>query len=143
MSLNWNISNVKNWKDLYHTHKKDEKGEYTDEIETPRKDRLGMFLECFIWSTMAVDLGEITEGNVDEWLFRLEALRITNHSVFNRKITVTRPIVERFIGLKCNVCSTTRRQFLMRVAARVEEQVINSQVMRDAKSHQLVLRRIR
>lgn len=110
MSLNWDITKVRDTDSLY--HKYDDK----DNIIEERKDRLGMFLDPLIWASIGVDMRNITEDNIDEWLFRFEARRQAGLSCFSRKdVMITRPILERFIGLEVNVRTTTRRQFLARL----------------------------
>ena len=57
-----------------------------------------------IWISLGVDLGEITEKNVDEWVFRANKLELTN-------TPLTEEMVKMFVGLHTNVGSLTRKQW--------------------------------
>ena len=129
MPLTYDLTKVRDYESLFN--------EYDDNevLIAPRKDRLGMFLDAIIWSTIAIGLGEITEGNVDEWVFRLEFRRLCGVSTMADKIQITKPIISRFIGLKTNVICESRRKFLMRVSTRVESDVNGSRVMVPCKKH--------
>ena len=71
-----------------------------------------------IWMTMAVDLGEISESNLDEWEFRLGLLQRINGADLgmkgNPRIYITREDLENHIGLSTNVADLTRNQWLTR-----------------------------
>lgn len=68
--------------------------------------------EALIWMTMAVDLGDITEKNLDEWMVRLRVVEKTTGPILRdgngKDLKVTREMVERRIGLKTNVINKTR-----------------------------------
>lgn len=51
MSLNWNISKVRNWQ------KKQEKDGHT--------------LECLIWASLTIGMGDLNEKTAKEFLYRL------------------------------------------------------------------------
>jgi hypothetical protein len=86
--------------------------------------------DTLIWATMAVDMGEITEKNYEEFAERL-ALSAKVHGTLMQKVVdgelVDRPItveeVKARIGLKTNVTTTTARAFQGRLNRAMKEQV--------------------
>ena len=106
MSLDWNVGKVKDFDKWGWV--KDEAGE---EVLNPLTDRL-------IWATMAVELGDITEKNADEFYIRLQTLGYR----FGSKgyATITREDVRKHIGLKTNVSNETRKSWLRERMKRVE-----------------------
>lgn len=127
MSLDWNIKEVRDRKDLFHTFKTKTRPngevEETDDIETPRKDKLGMFLDTLIWACMSVDLRGIEEKNIEEWMFRLQVLEMTKDKIpSDPRFRITRGVLRRFIGLHTNVYTTTRRAFMAKIAKYLERE---------------------
>lgn len=126
MSLDWNIENVENWKEVCYPIK-DESGEEVDRHIDP-------ILNLLIWSSLAVDLGRIEEENIDEWLWRCSFLARIGASMGERAIKDEngntllrengRPIYEpfvptvdelrRFCGLHTNVAKQSRNKFVRR-----------------------------
>jgi len=80
-----------------------------------------------IWATMTIDLGEITEKNIDEWLFRAKLYtKATGHGLGSNKDGIWNPSKEdliKRIGLHCNVCSTTRAAYMKKVMKALEHDV--------------------
>ena len=71
--------------------------------------------DMLIWMTMAVDLGEITEDNLDEWEFRYGLLQGVNGPDFGIKgvdFYLTREDLENHIGLSTNVGTISRTRWL-------------------------------
>lgn len=63
MSLNWNLENIKNYKEVCW-------------IPDPTPDkpdavRLNPVTEVLIWKTMMADIGKLTDRNIDEFAYRV------------------------------------------------------------------------
>jgi hypothetical protein len=101
MSLNWDISKIEDFDDLWVKDGTDEDG----------KDmfQLNKATDSLIWASIAVDLGSITEKNVDKWLERLAAISVIDNGAWDN--LVDRDIIERHIGLKINVYPITDAKF--------------------------------
>lgn len=96
MSLRWDLSEIKNWKEVN-----------TDE-EWPITDRL-------IWGTMIVGINPITETNWREFYARFHLVELLNGAFLleNRKPRYIKPEeVQRRVGLNTNASSLTRPAFL-------------------------------
>jgi len=103
MSLDWGIEECENWKEL------------TTDEEWPTTNAI-------IWATMQVDLGRITEKNVDEFYTRIQiAERIWGIYTYRkdehgRRVSViTYEALRRRIGLNTNVSDKTRNQYKKRI----------------------------
>lgn len=100
MSLNWNISNCKNWESLK------EDGEWYK-------------TEHMIFATMAIDMYEITEDNVAEFYARLLVVgKISGGNWYSAGIGwdyVTLEDVRKRIGLHTNANRNTFNQWLTRM----------------------------
>jgi hypothetical protein len=106
MSLNYNLTKIKNHDSVCFSVNRD--GEKT----------MRGITNLLIWSTISVDLGEITAKNVDEWLFRLKAVGLIYQD--ENQMKVTREQLIAHIGLTTNVFpNKTRAQFLKRCAERI------------------------
>ena len=105
MSLDWNMTKVKDFESLK-----------TDE------DRA--INDILIWGSLSVDLGEITEKNVDEWVFRFKVLeRVSGHPAGwkgKERFNPSRADIGRRIGMHTNVCTKTRKQFLKKCCNMLE-----------------------
>lgn len=90
-------------------------------------------LDTFIWGTICVDLGTITEENIPEWLFRMKMYDAVLGPFFSKKyqnedrFPLGVSHLRKFIGLRCNVADMKRKQWLKkfweRAAAQVMERV--------------------
>ena len=97
--------------------------EITTDPNNPKKwhpvtDRL-------IWKSLAVDLGEITEDNIEEWLFRLAfEQRMSDYADLEfgdgTRIWITREDLENHIGMTTNVTTKTRLNWVKRYAKQGE-----------------------
>src|SRR5574338_219821 len=91
-----------------------------DAVKTDPRDstKLNPITEALIWSSMSIDLGEITAKNVDEWMLRL-ALSDKLFGTMLHKDREPRPFtraeVEAHIGLRTNVSTKNRAYFTKRV----------------------------
>ena len=114
MSLNSDLSKVKDWKELN-----------TPE-EYPRT-------EVLIFYTMFTDIGwEITEENAPEFYARIKMMEKLDGTLLNGKDTETgeiKPVpitpanVKRIIGLKVNVAPMTRLQWVKKLTKRRMEEL--------------------
>lgn len=112
MSLNWNISKVKDHKKLcWVTAEHD-----APEDGTKKGDRvMAPTTNALIWSSMIVELGSITEKNADEWRWRLNRLVEIGCAPYNRGDKPWVPTLDEIkahVGLSTNVYpDKTRKQF--------------------------------
>lgn len=104
MSLNWNTTDCV--------------------TPTPVDDLEAGQRECLIWGSIGIDLGEITQSNIQEWLFRFKFLETINRSLTTRPMTLE--VIQRWIGLRTNVISLTRKKWMKRVMEQVEREVKNN-----------------
>lgn len=118
MSLNFDLTAVKQ-----------RLGDRWDEITTS-PDTLGApegeqrwhaVTDFLICTSMAVDLGEISEKNVDEWCFRLGLLRLTTAGDFKGDVRgglgdfkLNRNDIVNHVGMRTNVTTKTRANWLAR-----------------------------
>jgi len=72
--------------------------------------------DCFIWWAMLYDLREITEKNIDEWLWRIKFATKINGPTYNKAdgtpYIPTKKEIEKRIGLTTNADKKTRNQFI-------------------------------
>lgn len=114
MSLNYDLKNVADFK--------------TKCFYKGRTDgRLQPVTQALVFATMAVDLGAITEKNVNEWRWRLEFLRSIGHGDWvyenDKSRSFTSDEVRAHIGLRTNVCDTKRPAFMKRWMRELERDV--------------------
>lgn len=107
MSLNWNLSKIK---DCGTVCMHEQNGER----------ELRPITSNLIWLTMAVGMGTITDKNIDEWQFRLAVLsRIDDQPEMYGALT--REVLEAHKGLETNVFpATTRAKFMSGIAKQIE-----------------------
>lgn len=74
---------------------------------------------ALIWKSMDVDLGSITEKNVDEWWFRIRMLQLFDGAEigFNddTEAFLTKDDIKMHIGLHTNVVTKSRFAWMQRV----------------------------
>ena len=116
MSLNWDITNVKDHKSVCWLP--DPEGEInpkTGEVYV----MMNPVTKALIFATMSVDIGRITEDNADEFYARLGFFRqlwgpfVANDDGSPREITPQD--VQAHIGLVTNVNTLTRAKWLTKV----------------------------
>jgi hypothetical protein len=108
MSLNWNITKVP---DSVCWIEHDGEGEPDPHVFAKHDDgvwrRLNPVTDALIWATMSVDLGRITEKNVDEWAYRLTIVQALYGARLQSSDGTPRPLslqdVVDHIGLSTNV----------------------------------------
>lgn len=84
-----------------------------------------------IWGSLAVDLGSITDKNVEEWMFRLkfqEAIGLDYLSLgeMSDSPKALRAGLTRWIGLTTNVPTLTRKKWLAKVTGLMEKRVMET-----------------
>lgn len=103
MSLRFRLEKIENWHETCYLA--DGK---TMKVET----------EILIWATMSVDLGSITEANIEEWFLRMTFVeRLFGTFGTNGDGTpwrITPEVLRRHIGLSTNVTTHTRAKWLKR-----------------------------
>lgn len=107
MSLNWDVSEVK------------------DHEEITAEGQPWVITETLIWYTMGIDMGRITEDNVNEVFARVmiwEQVNGTGMRKWNKEtedyesVPMTFEDVERRIGLSTNVTTRDREEWGERIA---------------------------
>lgn len=101
MSLDWNISKCKDYKKLIN-------------------DKNYSMTESVIWMTIAVDLGGITEQNVDEFLWRAAVVQELGGSYLfaggGGRVYIGSKDIYRRIGLTTNVADLSHDEWLAKLA---------------------------
>lgn len=109
MSLNYDLTKIKNWETVC----KDD-GSLTINDTT----------ESLVFLTMATDLNGITEKNLDEWLFRLQVMRLAHwgeaHRIVSLPLKDVYCILQKYVGLSTNVSTKTRTSWLKRVTVNLK-----------------------
>lgn len=104
MSLNWSVAKVKDWETI---------------TKSPwDKEKINPVTEALIWKTMAVDLGEISERNVDEFWFRVRLLQMLDGPELQYEdggVYLTKEDIVAHIGLVSNVIDLPRTKWLNKV----------------------------
>jgi hypothetical protein len=131
MSLNSDLTAIKNMDKLC----------YVPDPETPENERteekgwkMNPITEALIWITMAVDMGEITEKNVDEFYWRLRFQeKFRNYKILiaksikdknaGRGFNPTYKQIRAHIGLKTNAATATRAKFMVRMIRAMEQEM--------------------
>jgi len=105
MSLDYNLSDIKNYNSLYRKLKKGEEGYSETEVYKKLKPQF----ERIIWATMIIGIREITDKNWERFYNRIniwEKVFGSGYYKRNRKklvpILVTKEDVQRMIGLSTN-----------------------------------------
>ena len=76
--------------------------------------------ERIILATMSVDLGDIKEKNIDEWLFRIRFL-VKVGVWYGDEPTVED--LQKRIGLHTNICDMTRSKWIKKRVAYIEREI--------------------
>jgi len=144
MSLDYKLSKIENWHTLCFetfTGTPEEMQARVDvtslfgpawvwvDAEHTAVERLSPTTHCLIWASMVVQLGEITEANVEEWYRRLSTLesihgayRVRRDGDLNLPHPYTLDEVRAHIGLRVNVRDVPARTW-------------NAQIKKAAKAH--------
>jgi hypothetical protein len=74
--------------------------------------------DCLIWASISLDLGTITEKNVDEWTWRISLYQRLRGPYLKSKdgaFRITRKDIEDHIGMRTNVITEIRSKWLKKV----------------------------
>jgi hypothetical protein len=115
MALTWNVGNVKGYKTLCYQVAEKNNADYG--IKAGDSYLKGT-TDALIWLTMSVGLSEITEDNIDEWMYRLAIEYAMNPSTVNRCVDGEwEPIyhdensIRQHIGLYTNAGTISRKEY--------------------------------
>ena len=108
MSLNWNISEIKDSDALCWR-------------EVNGETQLAPTTECMIWATMIVDIGEITEKNAMRFAERLYQWETIVGTISSDGERLTFADVKAHIGLRTNVITTSDAKWRKRISSKLEE----------------------
>jgi hypothetical protein len=138
MGLNWNLSSVKNFKQVCYevfvgSHEEMQKRvdampffgpswQWTDDTQTA-VTRMHPTTFTLVFASISVGMGEITQKNVNEYYRRLSIYEKTNGALRNAHhadgtvvpFPYSRDEVEAHIGLNTNVSPMTTRSFNSRI----------------------------
>jgi hypothetical protein len=112
MSLNWNISDIKNYKEIC----------WKENPDDPENNILNPITESLIFTTIGIGLNEITEDNVYDFYLR----SIVSSEVYGKPIVIyeedsfhkrnyTFEEVKQHIGLKTNATNFTNSEFMKKM----------------------------
>lgn len=106
MSLNFDFSAIKDY-DAVISHPADH-------------DKVSPVTDAIIWNMLAIDMGVITEKNVEEviWRTRFSQLLYGPELSYNdgTEVFITPTDIRRHIGLRTNVSEKTRKNYLAKFA---------------------------
>lgn len=124
MALNWDARNVRDWHELHNTAPNGEEPKFEKgSPEDLEGDKQWVITESLIFRFMAVDMGSLTEKNIDEFYERNNIVsriigkpfRIWDEETQRSKEQdFTYEDLQRRIGLSCNVITETRSKFKKR-----------------------------
>lgn len=115
MSLDWNISKIENLDEVC----------FIPAPEGEEGQRLNPVTEALIWSTLAIDIGRLTEKNVDEFAYRLFFYeRLMDPFLFNQNTPryITYEEVKNHVGLVTNVMDLSRAKWMKHMTSAIERE---------------------
>jgi hypothetical protein len=124
MGLSWDLTKVKDHNNACYTRALDDNGKPESDGDGKPLYQLKPLTEALIWSTIMVDLGDITEANYREFAWRLRLYSATTgHKLLVRTgvdgeaddCDPTEDEVKAHIGMHCNVCDITTAQFMAKL----------------------------
>ena len=72
-------------------------------------------LDCLVWASLYIGLGEVTDKNVKEWVYRLRRATFEGHPLIvlqdGTPYEITEETIRPWIGLRTNVSSITNAAF--------------------------------
>ena len=72
-------------------------------------------LDCLVWASLYIGLGEITDKNVKEWVYRLRRAAFEGRPLLMNQdgtpYEITEETIRPWIGLRINVTSITNAEF--------------------------------
>ncbi len=120
MSLNWKLTDIKDWEELW---------EPANIEGDPQATQLNSRTESLIWATMNVGINRITKDNAAEFYRRYVAASFVLSGKWKPYLTLAD--VERHVGLATNADTLTRTAFeknLLWTLRNEAEQVLREQV---------------
>lgn len=106
MSLNWDVTNIKDYKTLCWIPEPTK--------ENPEQVRINPTTEALIWATMNVGIGDLSEKNLDEFAYRLFFYEKNFQTFLNSQdgpVPLTYEDLKAHIGLRTNVSFETRTKW--------------------------------
>ena len=123
MPLNWDLSDIKNYKNLYRKLTEGEQGYSTEEIRKILKQSP----KQMIYYTMTIGIGEITDKNWEQFYNRVKIWELIIGVSFYKKrsnklvpIYTTQEDVKRMIGLRTNASRMNASKFKKQLFASAE-----------------------
>jgi hypothetical protein len=123
MPLNWDLSDIKNYKNLYRKLTEGEQGYSTEEIRKILKQSP----KQMIYYTMTIGMREITDKNWEQFYNRVKIWELINGVSFYKRNTkklvplyTKQEDVKRMIGLKTNASSMNASKFKKQLFASAE-----------------------
>tara|TARA_R110002060_G_scaffold5588_4_gene8693 strand:+ start:931 stop:1410 length:480 start_codon:yes stop_codon:yes gene_type:complete len=130
MGLRFDLSNIPNWENT--CYDRIYRAENPDEFEEAKNQKANVMgsawslshdqthviritpeTDALVWMTMGLDLGEITEKNMVEWVFRWHfSSRLSGRPYGFQKVDDLISALKANMGLSVNVCTTTRKKFI-------------------------------
>lgn len=75
--------------------------------------------DSLVWLSLSIDLSEIKESNIDEWVWRVAVAQRTNDlgtlQSIDETFYISREDIENHIGLSTNVSRRSRKDFINKV----------------------------
>lgn len=105
MSLDWNVSRIKDHETLC----------FIPDEDDPENKRMNPVTNALIWYTMILDLGEIVPKNVDEWFVRMWIHDQMFSPLMDNSRQITYEDILQHVGLKTNVINRNRAQWFTRM----------------------------
>ena len=72
-------------------------------------------LNCLIWASLSIGMGEITEKNLKEWVYRLRRFAFEGKPLLLNKdktpYEITEEVIRSWIGLRTNVRTISNASF--------------------------------
>ena len=72
-------------------------------------------LNCLIWASLSIGMGEITEKNLKEWVYRLRRFAFEGKPLLLNKdktpYEITEEVIRPWIGLRTNIKNITNAEF--------------------------------
>lgn len=121
MSLNWNVSEVKDFSTLC----------YRQDTAPGADTKLMEDTHHLIFGTLMLDLGSITKANWPEWVFRFNVINRCGMHIATRKdergiaVPYSPDIhaIHAHIGLRTNTITLSRVKWLKRIITRLEDEM--------------------
>jgi hypothetical protein len=110
MSLNWDITHIKDHSNLCWLPNPTK--------EDPGAVRLNPTTDALIWATMSVDIGDLSEKNLDEFTYRVFFYERAFQSFLNQggdPLFLTAEEIKAHVGLRTNVSFETRSKWETRM----------------------------